>query len=365
MRVFDPKFDLLVESEGQDVTNAFMDAVEQLTFSNSIGSLDQLKATLLNPRHELTRKKMIQPGNTIEIWTGWGGEVAFLGAVTLENWLGKFPTEGMPKININGLCGGSKLAARKEEELFMFSRPSDAVHIISEHHGFLTDVEQAGKRDDFAKEAGNSDWEFLMGLAGTVGFDFYVEWDPAKKIWVTHWHSQRQDQETTFRFRYDPDGQRSTLFNIDISFGIQYDNASQVVVYAWNGEEYVELKTEEEDGADVDTKNVGQPDLTTFPDEFVPLRIGIGGNAVDVLPNIPILDADTAYTYAKDLLERRKREFITAKGRLIGIEGLKARQVHTIEGLEQFSGEYFFTKVDHRIGSDGYWCDFIANKVLK
>ena len=365
MRIFDPKFELLVTSEGADVTQAFMESVEKITFSNAVGSLDLLKATLLNPNHALTRKKMIQPGNLVEIWTGWGGEVTFLGAGILDDWLGKFPTEGMPRIDIVGHCGGTKLAAQKEEQLFMWSRPSDAAHIIAESHGFLADIEQAGKQDDFAKESGSSDWAFLTGLAGLVGFDFYVAWDPAKKLWVTHWHSPRQDQETQYRFRYDPDGQRSTVFKIDINYGIQFDEASQIKVYAWNGEEYVELKTEEEDGADVDTKNVGQPDLTEFPDQFVPLRIGIGGNAVDVVPNIPILDAETAYSYAKALLEERKRDFITATGRVIGIEGLLARQVHIFEGLEQFSGEYYFTKVDHKIDENGYWCDFVANRVLK
>jgi len=364
MKLFDPRFGLVVSRDGIDVTDVFLEAAERIQFSQSMGEIDLIKATLSNPYHSATRKKVFQPGGVIELWAGWNQEMlSFLGAGEIDDWLGRFTTMDMPKIEIVAHGGGIKLTRSKDDYMFIDRPLSEAAKDIANKHKFMSDIDPTTSRSNYAKQSGTNDWEWLSGLAGLVGYDFFVKWDVNAKNWVLHWHDQRSEQDSVYIFKFNQDSQQSTLYSIDISYGINYESYDQIKLWAWNGEEYIEIKTE--DALLVtDYSDPASQDVTFFPDEYSKLRIGIDDSAFDIPLDTSILNADEAFVYADNYLKQMKRQLITATGKIIGIEDLAPRQVHRIEGIEQFSGDWFFTKVDHIFDSNGYNCTFSANRVL-
>ena len=77
-------------------------------------------------------------------------------------------------------------------------------------------------------------------------------------------------------------------------------------------------------------------------------------------------DEKEARKSIEEFIRRQKENFITAEGRLIGVEALQARQIHKFEGVsEQFSGKYFLTSVTHTMSlSEGYSTSFSARKMI-
>jgi hypothetical protein len=75
--------------------------------------------------------------------------------------------------------------------------------------------------------------------------------------------------------------------------------------------------------------------------------------------------------FAYRVFIEKRNSFLTVHGKTVGIETLRAGQVHILSGLgPRLSGEYFFTKVRHKIkpgdrGALPYTCEFEAYKRVK
>jgi phage protein D len=97
------------------------------------------------------------------------------------------------------------------------------------------------------------------------------------------------------------------------------------------------------------------------------LRLAAGGHSIDVIPMRRFKDAADAVEFSKRWIQKRREHFIILKGETVGIETLRARQIHEVTGLgKRLSGNYYFTSFRHKFaGGSQYRCEFIAHKVLE
>jgi phage protein D len=95
-------------------------------------------------------------------------------------------------------------------------------------------------------------------------------------------------------------------------------------------------------------------------------RIAAGGTAIDVQVDRPFETLQDAANFALRWFRERQDHFLVGHGNTIGVETLRARQVHILDGLgARLSGAYYFVTVRHTLGPDqGYKCEFTARKVL-
>jgi len=53
------------------------------------------------------------------------------------------------------------------------------------------------------------------------------------------------------------------------------------------------------------------------------------------------------------------------RGKIIGVENVRPRQIHKLGGVDIYSGEYYFTQVKHHfVGESVYNCDFVAYRIM-
>ena len=78
------------------------------------------------------------------------------------------------------------------------------------------------------------------------------------------------------------------------------------------------------------------------------------------------MNEDDVLAWANQWFRRNRENFVLASGRLIGVESLRALQVHAMTGVgAKYSGDYQFTRVAHVMDGDGgYTVEFNARKVI-
>jgi hypothetical protein len=234
----------------------------------------------------------------------------------------------------------------------------------------------------FLQKVGMSDYDFIVGLANISGFVFWVDGDD-DGVWHIHFKDPRNirtndkvwpvedDTPLVYDFRYN-DGNLSSLFSFEpeIAIANAYTQLTAVSKNTLTGEVlFVEF---EED-------NTESPDPLANPGDVLDVVENPLGDEWTTGPSIKLIiddfsvevNADRTFSTKKELEDwakqwyRRNREnFISGRGVCIGVQQLRARQIHNISGIGgAFSGEYGFTRVRHVMSrTNGYTCDFNARK---
>jgi phage protein D len=70
-------------------------------------------------------------------------------------------------------------------------------------------------------------------------------------------------------------------------------------------------------------------------------------------------------SWVQQWFRRQRENFVMSTGKVIGVETLRARQVHRLSGLGTvFDGDYQFNKVRHCFNQNGYECEIGCRKVI-
>ncbi len=372
---------------------------------------------------DLIAHKAFQPGNEASLYLGYGRADTFVGRAVLAKHLPRYPQSGVPTLTVRGydksylmanmegvIAGGAETRAREakppESDAEPGSAPADAtpyvgladheiVEKLAERWGLEQDIEPApvrggrGADEGLFQPAGMSDLEMIRSLANLNDREFWIDWDEQRRRWVLHWRSPLRGQVPELRFVYG-DGDRSTLLSFEPEYGIR-DNVTQITVLAWDeqSQSWIALtevedamgpdpkwtrlggriaRAQRKDEADDGTADSDDQLITRALDSATRFRMAAAGVAIDVVTGRPFRSLEEAANYARRWFQMRKDGFITARGRVVGVETLKRRQVHLIEGVGRLSGVWQFNWVKHlyRVGGGGlpYTCEFQANKVM-
>lgn len=304
--------------------------------------------------------------------------------------------------------------ADDQGQVFQSILHSEVVQRIADMYGMATDIDATTKRDHLIIKKGHKHFALIKGLANLNNKDFWIDWDITTRRWTLHWKDKNRGQAAKYILRYGPDIDRNnqfksntggTLLSIEPEYGLRETvSTATILIFDGKSQRWVSaIEIEDASGPDPIFRAGGgvaqraavaqrpkpknrnaasarpkkEARATTMKrhakdvigealDNATSFRIAAGGITIDVLPpGVRFRDPEEAGRYLLRWFQNKQDNFIAVKGRTVGIETLRARQVHTLRGMgERLDGDYFFTRVSHQQAGDSYFCEFNANKVI-
>jgi hypothetical protein len=287
---------------------------------------------------------------------------------------------------------------------------SQIVERVARKYGFATKIDATAHvnktawREGIIQKRGFTDYQLVQALANIEDRVFYVRFDPAAGKWILHWVKPPTTSNVPeWEFVYGTS--TATLLSYQAEYGLKDAvNSVVVTVYDHEKQEWISIvEVIDVEGPDprwklgggrmqrqkaVDQENLsdgskGDSAKTKAKKEraasetgaliksalksATQFSIAAGGFQVEFAGAPPFETVEDAAKYAARWFRERRDSFIIAKGRVVGMETLRAGQVHRFKGIgARLSGDYYFIAVNHRIADgQGYFCDYIARKMLE
>lgn len=382
---------------GNDVLDVgITDLITQVEYESADGMADVCKITAMNPGFALSEAKVFQPGNELAVWMGYGNNLTFIGRTIINTVKANFPDEGDPTIQVTAYTRDremmdnappevkSKPGSRKKGKggrAFKDAKYSDAVTARAEDYGFIGVADETpDEPHDFIQKAGMSDYEFIQGLSNLTGFVFWVDGDEGGN-WFLNFADPAAGtleaaQETKYTFTYNT--RLATLMSFEPTQTFA-GATTKLVVKTEDPRTGEVLETEVEVDKDdqglskllppgIDGIAVGDAtgSVEGTPPSGANVKLFIGDYSIEVASGKKFTDPRQVKIWAAQWFRRHREQFILARGKIIGVENVMARQVHEIDGVGSlYNGDYYFTRVRHIMSSTaGYICDFHARKLL-
>jgi len=216
--------------------------------------------------------------------------------------------------------------------------------------------------------ADQTDWLFLQRLATINRFDLWVDYDLEAKRWVVHFKKRQDIGDPLMTFTYN--GEDGSLLEAEPDFSVKEQSTSVEVLYFDRKTRTIELTSLEDQ-----TKEEDVSFGTAMPGSFTAKKTtGVGarvrftafGQSLEAISNKPFRSRKDAEAFIADWLKEKERDLVVLKGKVVGMESLRPRQVHEFLGMNtRLDGVYRLTQVKHVMqpGSP-YVVEFIAHKVL-
>lgn len=370
-----------IEVNGEDVDVGVTQFIERVEYESADGLADVARIRAVNPDFILSNAKVFQPGNEMSIYMGYGPDLQHIGRVIISRVRPHWPQNSMPTISIVGYTKDSKMMnnappkSKKEGgkggRSFKELKYSDAVEERSGDYDFDTDIDPSHETPtNFIQKAGMTDYDFVRGLANLTGFYFWVDGDQ-EGVWTLHFRDPEQydgDQDKVYNFVYNL-GDMSSLLSFAPEM-LLMDNTTRLQAQVKDPltGKVLKAEVEEESNSAPDVDATGAPtdelggDHTTASD----ITLFLGEFSIQVVANRRFKTEAELIFWTQQWFRRQRENFVLASGRVIGVESLRARQTHNVEGISSgLDGQYFFSKVKHIVDKGtGYVCDFHARKVV-
>lgn len=370
-----PKYVLQVE--GSELGSGITQFVDQVEYESADGMADMARITVNDPGGMLGDLKVFKPGGELDIWLGYGPNVAHVGRVILRKHRHSFPPDGDPSFQVEGYTLDALMMdnspAEGKKRRFPDLKMSEIVQEVASGYGFgELDIDETPDRPRSGRgkwqKSGTSDYQVIQGLANITGFYFWVDYLPEGSGWTLHFKDPAKVLESVDQpnhvFRYN-DGDNSTLLQFYPELLLQGATTKLKVVFKnpKNGKRIVEEIEEENDSPDIAFTGNEQEVSDEETGKPTEIKVFLGEYSFDLQPKRFKTNAE-ALQWARQWFRRNRENFILGEGMTIGAERLRARQFHTLENLNSmFSGKYYFSKVRHVLSaSDGYTCTFNARK---
>jgi phage protein D len=96
------------------------------------------------------------------------------------------------------------------------------------------------------------------------------------------------------------------------------------------------------------------------------IKVFIDDWAFDIRANRRFRNEQELALWAAQWFRRNRENFMLSSGHLVGLETLRARQIHGLQGMGKlYDGDYYFSRVRHLFSKDsGYNIEFNARKVV-
>jgi phage protein D len=371
-----PKFSIKVA--GFDIGDLvpFVDSIE---YENVEGMADQFEMRLKNAYFKLSNKKMFQPGNTINFFMGYGNEaLEHVGAAIIVRKGGDFPRSGIPVISITGYTKDYQLMENEPEEkqprLFVEKTYDEIVSEVAGRNPYTftldVDVVETGASKIKIQKNGMSDYELIKGIANINGYYLWVDGnDSVPTEWTLHFKNKDYiDDSVSYTFRYN-DGNRSTLLSASPEFLIKGGSTKLQVVTRNTLTGALINETIQTDKIPAESEYTGDEaeEIGTELGASDSVKLMINDFSFNVVPSKVFDDAADATRWAQQWFRRIRENAVMLEGETIGVQTLRARQVHRVSGLGiEFDGNYFFDRVKHKFSpSNGYLCDFSARRIIE
>lgn len=205
------------------------------------------------------------------------------------------------------------------------------------------------------QKAGTSDWNFLKQLAKNHGYIVFVFFYYETKNWIGYWGPPNQvPQHTTYTFNYN-NGDDTTLGSFKPKLSMRGQKTEIDLLYT-------DPILRRQQRLRVSMENVSQyspefrgPDASSQITEPIgngpEVVLTIHGQRVSVSADRQFRSIEEARRWLMAFWYQHASEFCEAEGDcIIGIPEIRCRHRHMINGFGRYDGNYFFTKVSHRMG---------------
>lgn len=345
-----------------------------------------LTMTLSNPDWVVSDSDILTAGTQFDVNFGYSSGTIHLGRrFELVHQMPMFPRSDIPTLQVSGYDGrhrmtsGDKLVGQKElakkarKELaktrsFKDKRDTEIVKAIADIYDFNFDLDQTEGRRTRVKKSGKSDWEFILHLAKFNDFETWVDYRIGVG-WTLHFRKEDLREPADYwKFVYGEDGTGSLLeCTPELEMAKQ---STDVDVLSYDRRLRKVTTSELSETKDVVVKSVrggikGGRILESV-DYGSKVRFTAFGRTMEVIANRPFRRKKDAKKYAENYLREREKDFVTCTGTLIGVENVRPRQVHHLDGLGvKYSGFYKFIQTTQRWAKDStYETDFVGYKVI-
>ena len=341
-----------------------------LTYDHSLSLADMATIHIANPGNIWTDHKLWSPGNEVDIWMGWGPEnVEYQGRVIIGKHLPHWGKDGTGFLEIHAYDASRKMMTEGSEgETFPGMSDSEIIRRIADKYSFGSDIESTDSVHNRFKKEGMSDFELVRGLANINNMEFYVNYDRDIGQWIIHWHSAlSQPQNKVYTFEYGSSmleiSLEDTLMNAPVAIRVLSLNVLSGEFIQQEIEELVVGEDPRFNSSGFSDSNEPTNELTSH----TKLKLAIGEDqSIEIITDRLFSNDAAALRFAKGWFQKRKDSFLIAEGTMIGVESLRPRQSHVLNGIgARYSGNYYFTTVRHQINANmGFNTEFVANKVL-
>jgi hypothetical protein len=214
-----------------------------------------------------------------------------------------------------------------------------------------------------------TDWAFLQKLAAINRFDLWVDYDLTKKRWVIHFKKRPDAGSAEYLFTYNYTGDGS-LIEAEPDFSI-HEQPTDVEVLFYDKRLHKVQRTVINDlnpseNVNLTSASPGNLEAKKTISRGARVRFSAFGQTIEALADRPFRSKKEAETFVKNWLRERERDLLILKGRVVGIETLKPRQIHQFQGMsKRLDGFYRFSQTRHTmVPGQIYDVSFVGHKVL-
>jgi hypothetical protein len=403
---------LIYTSSGEDrlVTSHLMEA----SWVDTVDLPSEMKLKIASPRGVFADYASLAEGSEIELWLGYGEErfhvgrgeiiaskLSFTGEIPIYE-VTAYDKSWLMKRKALTLAGAEREPRRKREaegekyEGFVGNYVED----MAARYGFATLIssEFFKIKDSFHRPKMQTDWQILQSLANFYNASCRVYWSHGLQHWLLAFEKNTlsnvsgrgYDQEKYYTFVYF-DGEDSTLINPTFESAID-DQVTEIQAYFWDPQKKTKAGTlgqwvlitddnpelpekkantkqrEEIPKLDKDGKPIPSrkpPRRQAFPQEPTRMKIAAGGYALEIA-DLKFKNASDAAQWAKSWFERNRDSFIICTATVPGIE-IFAGEHHALAGddIGKYAGLYYFAKVVHTYGPNGYMVEFTGRRIIQ
>lgn len=375
-----PRFRLSVFRKGQK-NAADSRILQELVNNFSIEEDDKmatnLKITFDNPEFVLSRQdSLLQPGTLLVMEIGYGKNLfGQQRAGEIVRILPSFPRAAKPTYEVQAYDGRQRLLdvntlsdrgiqnpqdqsiKTKLKGTFKNKNDADIIESIAVQFGFGTDIDATlldKKRRTRVKKNSQSWWDFVLKLAQKNDAEAWVDREPVLGKWALRFKKKNHFAKPGLNLVYG-----ESLFE----FSPQLDSIGQQTSVQIL---HFDRKTKRTRLLGVsEREKTGRLISKAFEIDAALIKVKVGGRMQHIFSDKPFKNRKDAQRYADEYIRRNRTDYITARGKTIGIEILRPRQVHEIvTGDKRFDGNYYFTQVTHDYQARGaYETSFVAYKV--
>jgi len=327
-----PVPDFTVRVNGSDLPPDARGEVTKIIVEESLDSASTFAIELSNWDMDTQQVKwsdasLFQPGDVVEIQMGYVEtlETVMVGEITgLEL---SFPEQARAMLTVRGYDRLHRFRRGRRTRSYLQVKDSDVARQIASDLGLTPDVEDSGEVHPYLLQMNQTDIDFLLARARTIGYELLVE-------------------DKTLRFRKVRHNRGKTV-TLDFLHGLMTfyaylstaDQVTQVTVGGWDPKAKQPL-----------VGRAQASDVTAMQGSKVaPAAVqSLFGARTLAVVDVPVATQNEADLLAKGLFNDIALNYIVGEGTAVGNPAIKVGTVIELGGLGQrFSGLYYVVQVAH------------------
>lgn len=335
-----------IEIDGRSLTKEDM-IISSLSVDLSLEEADHFSFTIENAFDPIENElkwidKFLPATKRITIWMGYANKLKMILVGMVTSVSVKFPSSGMPQLEVSGLDLSNLLMQKKEPRSWNNMKHSDLVESLAKEYKLKREVEDTKVTfPKISKDSGKNDYQLIQTLAQRNYFEFFVFGDTL----YFRKPALESDPVLTLAWR-----KNLLSFQPELNFAGQ---VQEVEVRGWDPKAKKEIigtaRVGDEAGKQSHSKEKSGGELVSTS----------SSDKISETARYPVFSQQEADQLAKSILNKHAEGLIKGSGESIGIPEIQPGKRIRLEGLgKRFSKAYYIEKSTHTIGNSGYTTTF-------